>query len=214
MATSVFLSYSKKDHFFAELAEIKLAEARIKLWRDKGKLRAGSDWREGIEKAISEHDAVLVALSASSAQSAYVTYEWAYALGKGKALVPVMLDDCDIHPKLQTIQYLDFSIAAALPWDSLIERIKEIEPDAEQTLGAAAEEAVRLPPQPEDPRVQAILSYLDQRGYQLASFDRLRRRVDESVSDEQLSEIIQKNPTLFRPAQLASGKPGLGKVIP
>ena len=38
MAT-VFLSYSTKDHFFAELASIKLAQASIELWRDQGQLR-------------------------------------------------------------------------------------------------------------------------------------------------------------------------------
>ena len=36
--TTVFLSYSTKDHYFAELAGIKLAEARITLWRDQGQL--------------------------------------------------------------------------------------------------------------------------------------------------------------------------------
>lgn len=44
---TVFLSYSTKDHHFAELAGIKLAEAGINLWRDQGQLRAGSDWRGG-----------------------------------------------------------------------------------------------------------------------------------------------------------------------
>ena len=58
----VFLSYSRKDHYFAELAGIKLAEAGISLWRDQGQLRAGDDWRGGIEKGISESIAVLVAM--------------------------------------------------------------------------------------------------------------------------------------------------------
>jgi hypothetical protein len=34
--STVFLSYSKKDYFFAELADIKLSEAGISLWRDQG----------------------------------------------------------------------------------------------------------------------------------------------------------------------------------
>ena len=51
--STVFLSYSRKDHHFAELASIKLAEADINLWRDQGQLRAGSDWRVGIKKGIS-----------------------------------------------------------------------------------------------------------------------------------------------------------------
>jgi hypothetical protein len=50
--TTIFLSYSKKDYFFAGLAEIKLADGQIN--RDRGQFRAGSDWRYGIERGISE----------------------------------------------------------------------------------------------------------------------------------------------------------------
>ena len=78
----VFLSYSTKDYYFAELAAIKLEGSGVQLWRDQGQLRAGSDWRSGIERGISESIAVLVALSQSSAESSYVTFEWAYGLGR------------------------------------------------------------------------------------------------------------------------------------
>jgi len=209
MAT-IFLSYSKKDYFFAELAEIKLADGQIKLWRDQGQLRAGADWRHGIERGISESLAVVVALSANSTESPYVTFEWAYALGKGKAVIPVKLTECNIHPKLETIQYLDFTVAEALPWTSLINRIREIESDGETATVAAAEAA----PSELEPTAKAILAYLDQRGYQMASFERLRSRINESVTDEQFQEMIQRNPTVFRRATLAGHKPGIAKLIP
>jgi hypothetical protein len=96
---TVFLSYSTKDHYFAELAAIKLEDSGIQLWRDLGQLRAGSDWRSGIERGIAESIAVLVALSQSSAESSYVTFEWAYGLGKGKTVVPLKLENCNIHPR-------------------------------------------------------------------------------------------------------------------
>ena len=72
--STVFLSYSTKDHHFAELAGIKLAEADISLWRDQGQLRAGSDWRGGIERGISNSIAVVVALSENSVESSYVNF--------------------------------------------------------------------------------------------------------------------------------------------
>lgn len=106
---TVFLSYSTKDHHFAELAGIKLAEKGITLWRDQGQLRAGSEWRGAIERGISDSIAVVVALSENSAESSYVTFEWAYGLGKGKTVVPLRLEACKIHPRLEPIQYLDFS---------------------------------------------------------------------------------------------------------
>src|SRR4051794_20309169 len=92
--TTIFLSYSSKDYFFAELLDRRLSEAGITLWRDQGELRAGKDWRQGIERGISDCLAVIVALSDDSAQSSYVTFEWAYALGKGKAVIPVKLNAC------------------------------------------------------------------------------------------------------------------------
>jgi hypothetical protein len=52
-AHTVFLSYSRKDHFFAEIAHVKLSEKGIKLWRDTTHLHAGMEWREEIEKNIS-----------------------------------------------------------------------------------------------------------------------------------------------------------------
>jgi len=210
---TVFLSYSKKDHFFAELAEIKLAQADIKLWRDQGQLIAGTDWRQGIEHGISNSLAILVALSDNSAESSYVTYEWAYGLGKGKTIIPLKLTECSVHPKLETIQYLDFSIPGALPWESLIERIQEIETtDSDQS--AMASETNPVVPDPDDSYVKAILAYLNQRGYQMVSFERIRRRIDSNLTDERLREIVEKNKTIFRFATLKGDKAGLAKLVP
>src|SRR6476646_1849798 len=166
--STVFLSHSRKDHHFAELASIKLAEADINLWRDLGQLRGGSDWRGGIERGISESIAVIVALSENSAESSYVTYEWAYGLGKSKTILPVRLEACKIHPRLEPIQYLDFSLPGSLPWKELIQRIREIETDATSQDDLAA--AASVVPTRQDPIVKAILSDLNQQGYQMVSY--------------------------------------------
>jgi TIR domain len=212
MAT-VFLSYSTKDHHFAELAAIKLSEAGINLWRDQGQLRAGTDWRAGIERGIAESIAIIVALSQSSAESSYVTFEWAYGLGQGKPVVPLRLENCKIHPRLEPIQFLDFSVPGSLPWNLLIERIREIEADAtsQENLDVAA--SVYEPP-PQDPTVKAILGYLNQRGYQMVSYDRLRRRIDSALTNQVLDALVDANPTVFRHAVLKDSKPGLAKQVP
>ncbi|MBS0204488.1 MAG: toll/interleukin-1 receptor domain-containing protein [Planctomycetes bacterium] len=210
---TVFLSYSTKDHYFAELAGIKLAEAGINLWRDQGQLRAGRDWRDGIERGISDSIAVVVALSTNSAESSYVTFEWAYGLGKGKTIVPLKLDTCKIHPRIEPIQYLDFSMPGSLPWNLLIERIQEIEADAtsQDDLNAAA--AIQELPQ-QDLTVNAILAYLNQRGYQMVSYDRIRQRIDSGLTDAALDLLVDSNSTIFRQAVLKGGKSGLAKQIP
>jgi hypothetical protein len=125
-------------------------------------------------------------------------------------VIPVKLTECRVHPRLETIQYLDFTVAEALPWASLITRIREIESDPETAAATGAEAA---PPELET-NVKAILAYLNQRGYQMASFERLRNRINENITDEQFEEMIQRNPTIFRRATLADNRPGLAKLIP
>jgi len=196
---TVFLSYSTKDHHFAELAGIKLAEAGVNVWRDQGQLRAGSDWRGGLERGISESIAVLVAL--------------AYGLGKGKTVVPLKLESCEVHPRLEPIQYLDFLVPGSLPWNLLIERIREIEADATSQEDLVAAARAPEPPQ-QDPTVKAILSYLNQRGYQMVSYDRIRRRIDTGLTDQVLDALVSTNPTVFRQALLKDGKRGLAKRVP
>jgi len=158
----VFLSYSKADHFFAELTRIKLEEAGISVWIDGGQLRAGNDWRHEIDQGISESFAVILALSADSAASSYVTYEWASAMGKGKPIIPIRLNECQVHPKLEAIQYLDFSVPGSLPWSVLVERVQEIEAENElPEYDHIAELANDTKDSPNDnnPIVESILAY-------------------------------------------------------
>lgn len=149
--SKVFLSYSDKDHYFAERAVDKLAEADIELWRDKGQLVPGTEWRKGIETGISTSLAVLVALSPDSAKSSYVTYEWAYAMGKGKHVIPLKLRQCKVHKRLDDLQALDFSVPMVQPWERLIELIREEEMKAR---------SAPLPPSPE--HLNAARGYVNQ----------------------------------------------------
>jgi len=61
-----------------------------------------------------------------SAQSVYVSYEWAFALGAGVPVIPLLLNltYSALHPRLSTTQGLDFS--GSRPWDNLLTSLKEI----------------------------------------------------------------------------------------
>jgi hypothetical protein len=203
----VFISYSRSDHHFAELLRIKLKEKAIEVWLDNGSLRAGNDWRQEIDKGINSSDLVIVALSKNSTESSYVTYEWAYAMGQGKAVLPLKLDECDLHPKLEPIQHLIFSIPGKSPWEELIERIQDLESDYEPP-----EEAI--PPEQEkkvDENVTNILAYLNARGFQMVSFDKLRDKNVCNLTDNQFNKLIASNKNTFRGAKLKGGKQGVAK---
>jgi hypothetical protein len=131
---------------------------------------------------------------------------------KGKAVIPLKLNECPIHPKLAAVQHLDFSIPGALPWEFLIERIREIETDDESAV--AATDTTSSTAEPQESLAKSILAYLDQRGYQMASFDRLRQRIDKNLTDQDFNDLIARNQTVFRHAYLKEGKRGIAKVIP
>jgi hypothetical protein len=202
--TRVFLSYSVKDHHFAALAEAKLGAEQIQVWWDHA--QAGLEWRQEIERRIAECQAVLVALSEHSVTSPYVTFEWSYALGKGKPIIPLKLSDCKFHPRLETIQYLDFSVPRALPWESLVSRIEDIE--------SIPDTPVAAPNAGPDASVQKILKSLDQYGWQVMSFDRIRDKLGLHLTDDQFDALIDSHPTIFRKAPIKGGKRGLAKIVP
>ncbi|MBK8814148.1 MAG: toll/interleukin-1 receptor domain-containing protein [Methylococcaceae bacterium] len=119
-----FMSYSSKDETFADLVRLKLESAGIQVWIDNSELHAGEEWRNAIDDGISSSNVLLVILTQQSCLSSYVTYEWAYALGKGIKIIPLLRENCDMHPRLAVLQYLDFRDQRKGPWDLLADEIR------------------------------------------------------------------------------------------
>ena len=115
-----FISYAHEDGDFAELLQLRIEKEGYKAWRDIEKLAVGVDWRQEIDQNIKESAAVIVILSPSSKESEYVTYEWAFAWGVGVPVIPIMLKPTPLHPRLETLQFLDFTNQGSRPWAKLI----------------------------------------------------------------------------------------------
>jgi len=122
----IFISHDHEDADFAELLKLKLEKHGVSGWIDSERLKIGQDWREEIDEGISNSIAVIAIMTPESRKSEYVTYEWAYAWGKGKKIFPIMLKQTQLHPRLESLQYIDFTNRAARPWDKLIDSIKEL----------------------------------------------------------------------------------------
>ena len=131
--TKVFISYSSKKEDFAELVKMKLEEANLFVWKDINQIMAGKEWRNEIDSALLEANIILVILDENSVNSPYVTYEWAFALGNGKPILPLLIDDCTVHPRINVLQYLDFRDKNR-PWDKLIGLIKTIQCERKDTI--------------------------------------------------------------------------------
>lgn len=123
-----FVSYSHTDPEFPRLLQDKLHEADFPTWRDLA-LNVGDDWRTDIDGAIRDSFATIVVLSRASIRSAYVNYEWAFALGSGVAVIPILLEAVgeELHPRLRNMSCLDFTRESARPWDSLIQALSDLQ---------------------------------------------------------------------------------------
>lgn len=120
---SIFISHSHADADFAELLKLKLEKRGVEAWIDNERLKIGQDWREEIDSGIENAMAVIAIMTPEARKSEYVTYEWAFAWGKGKKIFPLMLKQTQLHPRLESLQYMDFTNRASRPWDLLIESI-------------------------------------------------------------------------------------------
>jgi hypothetical protein len=120
----VFISYARKDGDFAEVLISKLREENITHWFDSEHLRAGEDWRHTIDDAIRDSFALILIISPAAKTSEYVTYEWAFAWGLGIKVIPLVYIKTDLHPRLEALQYLDFTNRNQRPWGKLSEELK------------------------------------------------------------------------------------------
>lgn len=136
----IFISYSHQDGDFADAIRSRLEEAGIPVWKDTD-LYGGQQWRTEIDLAIREALALVVVLSSDSATSDYVSYEWAFALGAGVNVVPLLLHPLaePLHAALQNRQYLDFSNRSARPWELLFRAVKGV-------AGPTAQTTIYVPP--------------------------------------------------------------------
>jgi HEAT repeat protein len=121
----VFISYNHEDEDFAEILSQKLQSSGFATWRDVDMLRAGEVWRVEIDQAIKDSFAMIVVMTPKAKISEYVTYEWAFAFGVGVKIIPIMLKSTNLHPRLEDIQYLDFT-GRVRPWKELIDTAQKV----------------------------------------------------------------------------------------
>lgn len=134
----VFISYSRQDADFAEVLRLRLREAGFDSWIDLEGLPAGSEWGQEIDQAIRDSTALILVLTPASRASDYVAYEWAFALGAGVPVMPLLLAATEVPPRLAALQHLNFQNPAARPWPDLFSALEAAE-------NARPQHSVRLP---------------------------------------------------------------------
>jgi hypothetical protein len=102
----IFISFSPKDSRHMANMQDNLLRIGYKPWIDPSP-RPGQDWRFDIDDAIRSSDAMIVIVTPASADSIFVTYEWALALGVGIPVIPVKFAPGRMHPRLNTLEQFD-----------------------------------------------------------------------------------------------------------
>jgi tetratricopeptide (TPR) repeat protein len=135
MNKHVFISYKHDDNDFAENVIHRIKAEGFITWIDSDNLHPGEDWREGIDQAIQQAFALIVIMSPAAKASEYITYEWAYAWGRGIRVIPLMYKHTDLHPRLKSLQYLDFTncYTSHRPWHKLIDVLKRVASTSQAT---------------------------------------------------------------------------------
>lgn len=128
----IFISYQHDSKEFARMLRQRLHESDLVTFWDED-IRAGEEWKTVIDSAIKESVCVVVLVTVKALRSPYVTYEWSYALGHGKRVIPLILEMPDekkpdhprLHPKINDLQYRDFANADDLTWQRLLDELHE-----------------------------------------------------------------------------------------
>lgn len=126
-----FISFQSESEVFALEMQNRLESEGLVTWMFRRDLTVGDAWKQVIDNAIIESVAVIVIVTFKALQSQYVTYEWSFALGKDKRVIPFILERPDpanpshppMHPKLQDYQYAGYTLKT-FSWESFIEELK------------------------------------------------------------------------------------------
>ena len=105
---AVFISYSRKDFYFAESLAFHLQESGIPTWLDANQLSPGADWIKDLDSALDEACSVVLVGSRESFLSEYVSGEWHRALEQKKQIIVTRFRAVDLPPELAQAPVVDF----------------------------------------------------------------------------------------------------------
>ena len=103
-----FISYSRRQLYFAESLALHLQKEGIDAWFDLQQLQAGTVWSEGLKNGVSEASLMVLVVSQASLASPYTQAEWKGFAGKGNQLVLAIYEPVDLPDELRDLPVYDF----------------------------------------------------------------------------------------------------------
>ena len=148
----VFLSYRRADAAVADGLLKRLESAGYGVWLDRSDIGGGSRWREEIEQALQQADAVIFLISQPALESDEVYRELARAIELEKSIVPLRLDQAPLYgwfrEKLGAIQHIEYDAhdTAEKWWGKLLAALRRA-----RRVPRRKEEPVKAEPAPTEP---------------------------------------------------------------
>lgn len=130
MKSPLFLSYSRKDYYFAESLAFHLLRQGVPVWLDVRDLEPGKDWERSLEQALDAATSILLVASPDSMQSPHVRNEWELALRQGKRIILARFRRCKVPVELQHCDSVDFRFAFGRALRTLVARLSSSVPAA------------------------------------------------------------------------------------
>ncbi|CAB3670621.1 TIR domain-containing protein [Achromobacter aegrifaciens] len=109
----VFISHSSTDKSFVRGLAVDLSALGHQPWLDEWEILAGESIVERVGAGVEDADLVIVVLSRHAIASQWVENEWqakywTEVRERRVAVIPVVIDDCEIPILLRTKKYVDF----------------------------------------------------------------------------------------------------------
>jgi CheY-like chemotaxis protein len=186
MNKQVFISYHHEDADSAENLMNKIKGAGFDSWIDSEYLRAGEEWQVSIDQAIKSAFALIVIMTPNAQASEYVTYEWSFAWGAGIKVIPVMYKQTLLHPRLKTLQYLDFTNYSTRPWNKLFEALRIA---ASSHISPSTQTSQDVSPQIVEAAKLLVAAAIDQVKVQDAETSN-NKPIRERETEKRISELI------------------------
>ncbi len=115
----IFLAYDPYDEPFAEQVANLLVSAHFNVVR-----YPKAEWDSQRDESIANCKAFLLILSENGLSSSDITYQWAFAIGRNRPIVPILRETVAIHPRLAEFEALDFK--EKIDIDSLIQKLEQL----------------------------------------------------------------------------------------
>lgn len=97
---STFLSYSRRQYYFAESLALHLQQRGIPVWFDIQQLEPGVSWQADISDGLKDAGSVTLVASRAALASPYVNREWKHAVDHGKPVFVVITERVRLPPVL------------------------------------------------------------------------------------------------------------------